>query len=558
MIEKDALFNPTDEQRHELLLNTLTSMGRAEDYEHVLELLSPSEDIYHYGKPLSMKSMRVGIIGGGLAGLTAAYELRKLGAEITIFNADKDRIGGRVHTYYFDRAKRYFGELGALRIPVSHETTWHYINLFHLNTETLSAPAPNNFIYAHGIRIRRDPNGEQVAANFYPLYDLTAAERQYPWPQLVASATNTAFYSLSPEIRTEILKILPEYHKEYADLTRLSIRQVFELLGLSQGAINLISALEPFTAATLSNSYSNLMSSIYSLDFMNVYRIKGGMINLPLAFYKSLTDNDPPDQNMPTYFLGNVQFKAGAAVNGIFYSTNTRKVILRHSFGGKNLTDTFDYVICAIPYSTLREIEIAPFFSDQKMQAIRELNYIDSQKTLFLCKKRFWEEDTHYGRINGGTSFTDQIIQSIVYPPDHLYGVHPEGYHEPGVLTASYNIGQDAGRLSNQGKHRRFNVIKSDVERVHGMAPGLLDSYISSHQTMHWNDEPWARGAFAFPNPGQKINLAYAMQQPEYENRIFFAGEHISNKQGWIQGALSTGRTAANSVAKEVKKLNKF
>lgn len=558
MAVQDLFNNPTNEQRHQLLLESLTLAGRPEDYANILTLLSPPPDIYEYAQPGALKNIRIGIIGGGLAGLSSAYELRKLGANIILFEAESERIGGRVYTYYYDRARPYYSELGALRIPVSHETTWHYINLFSLNTESLTAPAANNFIYAHQVRIRRDLAGQNITKQLYPLYNLTAAESQTPWNGLRNYAFSTMLNSLSPEVRTEILRILPVYSNEYAGITKLSNRQVFEMLGLSQDAINLISAVEPFTGALINQSHDQMMSGLYSLDFLNMYRIKGGMVLLPIAFYKSLTDPNPREYSLSSDLLGKTDIKLGNIVSGISKSLYTDKITLSYTnLNGDKLMESFDYIICAIPYPTLREIEVTPYFSNQKMQAIKELHYTDAQKTSVLFLKRFWEENAPYGRINGGISVTDLPIQTIVYPPDHLRCENPEDCQPnvPGVLTASYNLGQDAIRISNQNPIRRFQQIKHYVEEVHGLPADYLDHLIGSHKTVHWNDEHWARGAFAISNPGQKANFAYAMTQPEYNGRVFFAGEHLSVKQGWMQGALYTGKTAANSLAMHINNL---
>lgn len=549
MAENGYTFNPTDDQRHQLLLEGLIRVGREADYENILALLSPPPDLSRELQPNAMRGLRIGIIGGGLAGLAAAYELRKAGADITIYEAEKSREGGRVYTYYFDRAGKYYGEFGPMRIPVSHETTWHYINLFHLETESLASPPSDNFIYAHNVRIRRDP--ANVTEYLYPYYDLTESERNTPWAELSNYALSTMLYRLTPEQRTEILKIQPEYSEEYAAITRLSNRQIFEMLGLSQGAINLLSSVDPFVGAFLSVSHEEIMNTNYSLDFMNTYRIAGGMIHLPLAFYQSLTEADPPELDFPSYFLGKVDIRMGRPVTGIFRSQSGNRVDLRYrNPRGGETKETYDYVVCAVPLSTLREIEVFPLFSNEKMQAIKEFNYIDAQKTLFLCKRRFWEENRDYGRMTGGISFTDLPIQSIIYPPDHALADNRRSRSpdEPGVLTASYNLGQDALRVSNQPASDRFALISRNVEAVHGLPPGFLLSLTDSYKTVHWNAEPWARGGFAAGGPGQKILFAYSMQQPEYDGRICFAGEHISAKPGWIQGALYSGRTAANQV----------
>ena len=557
MIDPYPYRNPTDKQRRQLLLDSLTLADRSVDFDNIVKMLNPPPDITTLAPPLSLRNIRIGIIGGGLAGLAAAYELRKLGASITLFDAQKERVGGRVYTQYFDRSGRYFGEFGAMRIPVSHETAWHYINLFKLDTEALAAPNFNNFIYAHNVRLRREPGSENITKQLYPLYALTEKERNTPWDRLSYYAMNAMLYSLTPEQRTEILKILPSYSEEYAAITRLSNRQIFEMLGLSQGAIELLSAVEPFTGAFLNISHDEIMNTVYSLDFLNTYRIAGGSIHLPLALYNSLISDEPHEIDFPTYFLGEVDIKSRHIVNGIFKAPENEGVYLRYTNDKKNdVIEPFDYVICAIPFSTLREIEIKPYFSNSKMQAIKEYHYIDGQKTLFLCRKRFWEEDRDFGGMNGGVSVTDLPIQSILYPPDHILcedaaACSPD---EPGVLTPAYSLGQDAIRLSCQPEQHRFQLIKRNVEEVHGLPEGYLDALIENQQTVLWSSEPWARGAFASGYPAQKVRFLHAMQQPEFNDRIFFAGEHISTKQGWMQGALYSGKNAANSVAETVLK----
>jgi monoamine oxidase len=92
--------NPSDLVRHSLALHALTQKGWAEDINIIRELMSPPPDITNYAKPGEFKGLKVAVMGGGLAGLAAAYELRKLGFEITILDALEDRVGGRVYTYF--------------------------------------------------------------------------------------------------------------------------------------------------------------------------------------------------------------------------------------------------------------------------------------------------------------------------------------------------------------------------------------------------------------------------------------------------------------------------
>lgn len=542
--------NPTNEQRHEMLRRSLEEQGRTEDYEYIINLLSPPLDILNYASPEELIGVKIGIIGGGLAGLSAAFELRKLGADITILDSNKDRIGGRVYTYYFDREGKYYNEFGAHRIPVSHETTWHYINLFNLNTYPLSVARRNNFIYVHNTRLRTSDSIEQM---LYPLYPLTPMERNTSWEDLNQYAFLYLMKNLPPNIRSEIIQILPYYSTEYLPFIEYSVRQTLENLGLSQGAISLISAVDSGTGALLNISYNEIIHEEYTLDFRNIYSIEGGIVNLPYAFIQSfLLDNPLQYANITASQLGKVTYNAGYTVTGIYQSNNINKITLEYQnvITSEKTTDIFDYVICAVPYSTLREIRIVPYFSNLKMQAISELNYVDSQKTLFMCNERFWEYDTSYGGMFAGFSRTDLPIQYIFYPRDYLcldaLACTPD---RPGVLIASYNFNLNSTRVGNMESIHRYNYIRESVEEVHGLPKGYLNHIVEAHKTVVWNNEPNFRGAFAQNLPGQKKLFAYEMLKPEFDNRVYFAGDHISTKHGWMQGSLYTGKKAANQLA---------
>lgn len=543
--------NPSNEQRYALLRDALRKSGRLGDFNNIIKLLSPPPDILNYARPGEFKQTKVGIIGGGLAGMSAAFELRKLGFDITVFDALEDRVGGRVYTYYFDENKKLYGELGPIRIPVSHETAWHYINLFGLGTDPFIQNNPNAFVYVVQTRVRNNP--KSIKDEIYPKYNLTERERNTPWPVLSDYALNFQLKQLHPEIRTEILKILPFYNANYNRLLNISIRQNFELLGFSPDAINMLASVDGLTGALIDLTYNEILQENYPENFSYLYRVAGGNVNLPISFYKSLTTKEPKEYNMPQNELGKVTWKGGNWVLGINKSENGKKVILRYQnksiTGG--VTESFDYVICAIPFSTLATADIDPFFSNRKMQAIREINYVDGQRTLLLCDKRFWEENTDYGRIVGGVSNTDLAITNILYPSDHaITGANP---NVPGVLVGSYNLNKYATYLGNIRADAHSQQVKRQVEQVHGLPRNYLDSIVTQSKFIHWNNEEWFRGAVAFFTPEQKRIFSYDILKPEYDNRVFFAGEHTSATHGWMQGALFSGKLAANSLAYSAK-----
>ncbi len=531
--------NPTTAQRHTLVKYALVKARRGEDFNNIIGLLNPPRDITEIAPPGFFKGKKVGIIGGGVAGLSAAFELKKLGFDITVFDALKDRIGGRVYTYYFD--EHSYGELGAMRIPSSHETVWHYINLFGLNTRPFIQNNENALIYVRNTRVKNDRYGKNVMEKIYPKFPLTSWERRTPWTELVDYGLSTLLRRLHPFIRREILQFKPFYYPQINFLDALSIRRTLEIMGLSQGAINLIGSISPLAGSFFYNSYIELLQEDYPVDFTYLYEIVGGLVNLPLAFHRHLlSEANTGYRNIPQNALGNVTWKGGTWVTGIYGLKEENKVTLK--FTDTNFEtyehESFDYIVCAIPFSTLRTVDIEPLFYPRKMQAIREVNYSTALKSIFLCDESFWLKGGKNERILGGGSYTDLPISSIWYPSNI----------KSKVLMASYNFNQDSIRIGNLPIERRFDEIKQQVAEVHGFPKEYLDSIVKDHHTIHWNTEESFRGAFCYFAPEQKRVFSYAMKVPEYNNRIFFAGEHISPKHAWIQGGLQTGMEAANDL----------
>ncbi len=544
----DQPDNPTNEERYYMSYYALYRACHTEDFYPIFEAFRPPEDITGIAPPGRLKGKRIGIIGGGLAGLSSAFELRKLGADITIFEANDQRLGGRVYTYYFDREKQLRGEFGAMRIPVNHETVWHYINLFGLDTEPFIQTDPSTFIYLHQIRVRNDPLGENVMKYIYPTYGLSAWEAQTPWQELGYYGIEAPVLEAPPEARSEIIRVKPQYSKPLLLWDSLNTRQMFQRRKLSQEAINLLSNLFPIGGEFLYNNYVDFVQEYFPVNFWFMYQIKGGMVNLPLAFYNSFGTSAPESYypGIPAGLLGKVDYRAGNAVSGI-YDRGGDKVTIAYtakSSGNTQYAD-FDYVICAVPFSVLRTFDIRPMFSSIKMQAIKEVTYGNAQKTIFNCSRRFWEDQG----IKGGGSYTDLPVTTIWYtaPPSEA---DPYGSDKPGVIIASYNFNLDAVRLGNMTDEDRFAKIKRDVEEVHGLDRGYLDRIVTEFKTQNWEADPLFRGAFCYFTPEQKKLFSYPMTLPEYNNRVFFAGEHVSAIHRWQQGALQSGMEASNALAR--------
>jgi monoamine oxidase len=118
------------------------------------------------------------IIGAGMSGLVAGYELRRAGHDVTILEA-RERLGGRVHTLFTPFSDGQFAEAGASRIPSNHDLTRAYAAHFALTLDTFYADSGN---YA------------SLQGTSRTLIDASDYINQPPWP---GSVNRSAYSKIS-------------------------------------------------------------------------------------------------------------------------------------------------------------------------------------------------------------------------------------------------------------------------------------------------------------------------------------------------------------------------
>jgi len=446
---------------------------------------------------------RVVIIGAGIAGLVAAFELRRQGHEPLVLEA-QHRVGGRVKTIR-DFAPGLYAEAGAMRIPRVHDLTLAYCELFGLPLRPFVMGNPNTLVYIDGQRMTvADADADPTKLPF----DLADHERGKTWTQLWNEATSEFRAQYEKGGQGSLDALLKEYD-------RYSIQEFLTMRGFSEGALELYGVMS-FREANMNAAVVEQLREIVGRAFEDMQEIAGGMDQLPAAFYQELR-----------------QFvRFGAEVTAIDQDPSSVRIHYRTTAGRFSVRG--DYAICAMPFSVLRDIEIlnTPFSRD-KQKAIRELNYNASTKILFQTQHRFWE---HEDGIVGGTTVTDLPVRRIVYPsfsdPDD----------ERGTLLASYTWGQDALRWGAMDAESMVEQALEDVAQIH---PSITAEF-EVGAVQDWYGDPWARGAFALFEPEQQTRLQDAIVAPE--GRIHFAGEHTSLYHAWIQGALESGIRAAKEI----------
>jgi len=484
---------------------------------------------------------RVCVIGAGIAGLTAAYELTQRDHHVTLLEAS-DRCGGRICTYHF--ADGTYGELGAMRIPANHRCTLHYVQAFGLPTRPFVNHNPAAFYHLRGIKT---PIG--AWANLLPAFELRAAERADPLG-LYEDVMKAAMTALSSAEKWAMFT-------SHMPAGRL---HTYDAQSLWQYLCHWLSpeGLEYVGHATGMLQYERASLLEVLIDYFGLFRVDqvelvGGMATLPAAFLRHL--------QCPIHYHARVT-RVRVVDDGL---------LVEWSSHGRRTVEHFDAAICALPAPALARVVFEPSLPSCTAQALRGVTYASAAKTLFHCRQRPWEV---YDGIYGGGSFTDLPIQQAWYPSDNSRpsgpavwagfsgdeGEHPtsqapqhwlsqsaEVSHGPGVLTAAYMWEGNARRFLALSPEERTETVLQAVRRLHPQIDGVLDDVVHCAWDEHMNP---GYGAFAYFAPGEhaRYQAALCTPYPAASPRVFFAGEHLAIAHAWIQGAIQTALTAIVAV----------
>ena len=503
---------------------------------------------------------RITIIGAGMAGLVAAYELSRLGHQITLIDA-QHRIGGRVRTHRFKNGD--YHELGAMRIPRTHGFTRYYINKCGLKTRRFinHHDDPDSFYFIRGIRTTHKDAVKKLVPKFR-LSDRELSTIENATPE------STALLALLAPLGESVKEILSDRKSLDALFGKGPLTELIEKLESqtiydflrehldTEEAIELIGAITGLEVWWDKAITMLLRDEIVQHNSDGLDEIVGGLDLLPEGIYSLLKDCD------------NVVIELNTEIHSI--NNGASKVQFTSSPRGKKekivCRDT-DYLICTIPFSVLRRMKLTGV-SVGKMRAIRNLTYASSTKVLFSCQKRFWE--SNYG-IFGSGSQQDLINRQIYYPSDQeidesqplmtksplnsvigQYMQYPkpkitDTTAESGALVGSYCWGSDARRLGSLSHKDRAKVVLDCVGQIHpeALEPGMILDSVS----MFWDEFDWTAGAFCFMKP--KDFELYYQDTIKPEGKLLFAGEHCSLDQGWIQGAISSALNAVLHLVKQ-------
>lgn len=445
---------------------------------------------------------RIVIIGAGLAGLVAAFELTRAGHDVTVLEA-RSRAGGRVQTLREPFADGLYAEAGAMFVPSAHFLTIKYCRLFRLALDEIPTQKLAPAYYLKGRRV--DP--QQVAKGDWPI-PLTPEEQRLGPEGLLGKFVLPVAREMGHKASMDSLS---EKLKGY---DRLSYAEFLRSRGASQAALELarLGDWELNGEGIKSISALMVLREVAQDQFADrTHTIRGGSDLLPKAFAARLSSK---------IHYGSPVFRIERG------PTSVRVGFLQ---AGINQTMEAEHLLCTLPFSVLKSIEISPAFSTAKQKAIEELGYTSIARVYLQERRRVWS-----GQGMGLVGYTDLPAMTLVDSTINQRGTR-------GILH-SYMSGKEARRIAAMFEQERLRATLEETEKVYVGMRANFEGGVSKC----WDEDEWARGAYVYFKPGQMSELLPHIASRE--GRVYFAGEHASTLPGWMQGALESGLRAAREI----------
>ena len=468
------------------------------------------------------------VLGAGMAGLVAAYELRKAGYRVRVLEYNQ-RAGGRAWTL---RGGDEYTELGGAtqrcefdtghylnpgpwRIPYHHHAVLDYAQRLGVALEPFVQVNHNAWLHSKNAYGGKPQRFRHVQADFngHVAELLAKALRQ---DQLAASVTREDQERLLEAMR-RWGALDSNYRYQEGDASSLRRGHEVEAGGGLMPAPKPSKPLDP--AELLKSGLWQRLVQGQEHEFQTtLFQPVGGMDRIAMALFEQVKDL--------------VQF--GARVTAI--AQDGRGVSVRYSEGGSERQARADWCLCTIPLSILSQIDIQ--VGPAMHEAIEAVPYEASVKVGLQFRRRFWEQDE---QIYGGISFTDLPIGLIGYPNT--------GYGQPGkgVLLGAYVWGPNAYEFTARPPAERVQLALQYGRQIHAQYPREFDTGVA----VGWHRVPWAHGCFG--QWSDEARTQHYRNLCQIDGRIALAGEHASLIPAWQEGAVLSSLDAITRLHARIK-----
>jgi len=186
-----------------------------------------------------------------------------------------------------------------------------------------------------------------------------------------------------------------------------------------------------------------------------------------------------------------------------------------------------DNVICTAPVFSLLKINWEPGLPKDYFDALNELQYSRIIKTSVLFSERFWKDES-----------LDMITDTL---PHYFFHSTKNQEGKEGILT-SYAIGDRAYVLSKMNQQKKIEEICKALKPAFGDVEKFAERAIN----YYWGSDAFTQGAYAIYNKHQWLDVRETLNKNH--GRVYFAGEHLADWQGFMEGAINSGEDAADKI----------
>ena len=518
--------------RRDLLRMIGITAGGAAMYQAMSTLGFAAESPYRGAVDLqgTPKGASVLVLGAGMAGMTAAYELRNAGYKVQVLEYN-GRAGGRNWTL---RGGDRYTELGGAtqecqfdpglyinpgpwRIPYHHHGMLSYCKKLGVPLEPFFQVNYNAYLHSTSAFGGKPQRYREIKADY-----------QGHVAELLAKATrqNALDASVSKEDREKLLESLRAWGTLDKDFTYGASLATSERRGpkkLPGGGLT----ARPIPSEPVGLSdilQSGLWEGIPTGDTFDMqtalFQPVGGMGKVGEAFGKEL--GTLIRYNSKVVDIHQDQH----GVTATYEDTQSP---------GTRMTATADWCVCTIPLPILAEIpmNVGPSLAS----AIGAVPYASAIKAGLQFKRRFWEEDEH---IYGGITYTDLPITNIGYPNTGFFS------SGKGVLLGAYIWGLNAMEFTAMTPQERVKKVVEYGSQIHPQYNQEFDNGVA----VAWHRSPFTMGCFGMWSTESRAKHYDNLCQ--IDERIVLAGEHASFIGGWQEGAVTSALDAIGRLHQKV------
>jgi monoamine oxidase len=464
----------------------------------------------------SGRGKSVVILGAGIAGMVAAWELRKAGYKCTVLEA-RGRSGGRNWTIrkgtqveMTDGTTQrctfedgHYFNAGPARLPSQHVTILGYCREFGVPLEVEVNSSRSSLLQSDNLNAGKPVEQRQVMN-----------DTRGHVAELLAKALDRN--ALDQEITTHDKERMLEFLRKYGDLSpdylyKGSQRSGFKVLPGAGDQAGVVRDPLDMHALLDANLWDGMLfEEMFDMQ-ATMFQPIGGMDRIAAAFEARLKDC--------------ISFNA--PVEQIRKTPTGARVVYRDGVKGDVATIDSDYCICALPLSILKSLDTD--LSPDIKSAIHAISY-DSAYKIAWESRRFWEKDYN---IYGGISFPRQMVSVVWYPSAGLFS-------ETGVLVAGYGV-ENRTEFAKLDRAAKLEASRQAIERLH---PGHSQE-LSKPLYVCWGQIPYNLGSWA----SHRTDTAVFHRLLEPDGPIYIAGDHVTHLIAWQEGAALSAHRAVMQIA---------